>query len=270
MIERPVDLAHADDRGPVLRHLAHLARVLAQVQLGDEHELHPPGHRLDDLHRQREQGVEVEHLHLQPFLLGQLPGRPGAARARPVGHDAHAALALVLDVVEAELVAVVAHLVVELAQELLALLRVVGGEPGLVVDEPGHVRVRLRAQHVGRMHLAHHIGMDVAGGEVEIAAGEPVAADELGGEALAHVADHLVGEQRDRRAEALCEADRRHGQPVHVGHVGGGQHHRRVVAVGAPAGLHDVALRRARSDARWTGPARMTSTITSGASTMMA
>ena len=104
------------------------------------------------------------------------------------------------------------------------------------------------------MHLAHHVGMDVAGSEVEVAAGEPVAADQFRGEALAHVAHHLVGQQGDRRAEALGEPHRRHGQPVHVGHVGGGQHDGRVVAVGAPAGLHDVALRRRGRAARWTGP----------------
>ncbi len=104
--------------------------------------------------------------------------------------------------------------------------------------------MRLRPQHVGRMHLAHHVGMKIAGAEIEIAAGEPVAVDELRCEALAHVAHHLVREQRHRRAEPLGEAHGRHGQTVHVCHVGGREHHRGVVAVGAPAGLHHVALRR--------------------------
>ncbi len=75
----------------------------------------------------------MKDLHRQPLLVGHLQGRAGAARARAVGHDADPALALVLEIVQTELVAVVADLVVELAQEMLALLGVVGGKPGLVV-----------------------------------------------------------------------------------------------------------------------------------------
>ncbi|MPN59624.1 hypothetical protein SDC9_207345 [bioreactor metagenome] len=62
--------------------------------------------------------------------------------------------------------------------------------------------------------------------------------------AFAHVRDHFVGHQDDRRAVPLGVIERGNGQLVHLADGGGTNADHGMIPVCAPLGLHDVSLRR--------------------------
>jgi hypothetical protein len=64
------------------------------------------------------------------------------------------------------------------------------------------------------------------------------------------MADHLVVEHDHRDAVALRQIECAHRLLVHLGDGRWDQHDDRVIPMGTPAGLHDVALRRARGQSR--------------------
>ena len=142
----------------------------------------------------------------------------------------------------------------EALHQLVGLLGGVGGEAGLVVDETRDV-VALAAAEGG--HFRHHLALLEAVGQalvVREADRGPVDDVQVLGvrdlDALAQVADDLIHQQDDRRAVLLREVEAPDGEVVGFADGAGTEGDDRVVAVGAPAGHHDVTLGRGRGHTR--------------------